>query len=235
MAPVVYKLPGMDEARVFSNLKYTQSDNPDLLMDVYTPPDLPAGESRPLVMLLHGGTPAQYRVKDWGIYQSWGRLIAAAGMVGVTFTHRLRYPEPHLEDASEDLSSAIGYVRANAQSWNADRESICLIAFSAGGQLLNAPMTEKPSGVRCLVAFYAMLGMQPSAIPMFVARAGQDAVPGLNDAMDRFVASALAVNAPIAVFNHPAGEHGFDNQNDDARSREIIRAALDFIKTHLTA
>jgi hypothetical protein len=33
--------------------------------------------------------------------------------------------------------------------------------------------------------------------------------------------------------NHPVGVHGFDNQNDDARSREIIEGLLTFLKTHL--
>jgi hypothetical protein len=33
--------------------------------------------------------------------------------------------------------------------------------------------------------------------------------------------------------NHPTGLHGFDLLNDDARSREILRATLEFVKTHL--
>lgn len=33
--------------------------------------------------------------------------------------------------------------------------------------------------------------------------------------------------------NHPSGPHGFDNQMDDDRSREIVRSAIDFMKLHL--
>jgi hypothetical protein len=33
--PVVYRLPGMDRVRVIPNLKYSEVDNPHLLMDVY--------------------------------------------------------------------------------------------------------------------------------------------------------------------------------------------------------
>jgi hypothetical protein len=33
--------------------------------------------------------------------------------------------------------------------------------------------------------------------------------------------------------NHPNGLHGFDVANDDERSREILRAALEFMKAHL--
>jgi len=37
----------------------------------------------------------------------------------------------------------------------------------------------------------------------------------------------------ITFANHPSGVHGFDNQNDDNRSREIIRSVLAFMKSHL--
>jgi acetyl esterase/lipase len=258
--PVVYGLPGMDQARVHANLKYTNVDNPNLLMDVYRPPNASDNERFPLVLFIHGGAGAEYRPKDWGFFQSWGRLIAAAGMVGIVFTHRLGYPKPFLAESADDVSKAIGYVRANANSWNADRERICLIAWSAGGPLLTVAMREKPSFMRCLVAFYALLDCQQSQthiaeesaasvkafspityiqadassmIPMFVARAGQDEIPAINDSIDRFIATAVAANAPITFMNHPLGEHGFDNQNDDERSREIIQSGIAFMHAHL--
>jgi acetyl esterase/lipase len=145
------------------------------------------------------------------------------------------YPEPFLEEATADLAHALSYVRKNAESWNADGDRVALMAFSAGGPLLAGPMSERPPFVRCAAALYAFLGMQTSTLPMFIARAGQDAVPGLNAAMDQFIAGSLAANAPITVVNHPAGEHGFDMMNDDDRSREIIRALLAFLETHLRA
>jgi acetyl esterase/lipase len=244
MMPVVYTLPGMEQARVTSNLKYTDTDNPHLLMDVYSPGDSGAGDRRGVVILLHGGAAPEYRPKDWGVFQSWGRLIAAAGMVGVAFTHRMRYPVPHLEEASSDVRSALDYVRANGASWNADPDRMCLVAFSAAGPLLAAALRERPPFVRCMAAFYSILAqesgeysplaaLESGTVPLFVARAGKDVVPGLNVVLDKFVAAALAANAPLTLMNHPLGEHGFDSQNDDERSREIIRAAIEFMKTHL--
>ena len=233
MMPVVYRLPGMETARVVSNLTYSDVDNPHLLMDVYLPAVM--SERAPVVVLIHGGSKPEYRAKDWGVFKSWGRLIAASGMVGVAFTHRMDYPEPFLEEATADLTHALAYVRTNAESWNADADRVGLMAFSAGGPLLAGPMSERPSFIRCAATLYAFLGMQPSTIPMFVARAGQDAVPGLNTAMDQFIAASLAANAPVTVVNHPAGEHGFDMMNDDDRSREIIRGLLAFFQTHLRA
>ena len=102
MMPVVYKVPGMDKVKVVQNLKYTKTDDPNMLMDVYLPPDAAQAEKRPAVIFIHGGVKTEYTPKDWGIYTSWGRLIAASGLVGVTFTHRLEYPNKSLENASQD-------------------------------------------------------------------------------------------------------------------------------------
>jgi len=94
MPAVVYQLPGMDAVTVRPNLKYCDVDNPFLLMDIYTPPSLSNNAPLPIVVFIHGAAGAQYKPKDWGLFQSWGRLIAAAGMVAVMFTHRLATPSP---------------------------------------------------------------------------------------------------------------------------------------------
>lgn len=260
MMPVVYRVPGMDKVIVKSDLKYTTANDPNLLMDVYIPPGLAKGERRPAVVFIHGGAGAFLKPKDWGIYKSWGRLVAASGMIGVTFTHRLGYPKPLLADAASDVSAAINYIRANAASLNIDQDRLCLAAYSAGGPMLSLAMRDKPEYVRCLVAFYAFLDIQQSEphrtnetpemvkefspitylanddgklAPMFIARAGLDEVPAMNESIDRFIREAISRNAPIIVANHPQGVHSFDNQTDDERSREIVRAALAFMKLHL--
>ena len=260
MKPVVYSLPGMDKVTVKSDLKYTTTGNPHLLMDVYTPPGLQKGARRPAVLFIHGSAGAEARAKDWGIYVTWGRLVAAGGLVGVTFTHRLGFPKPLLSEAAADVESAVNYLRANADALGVDRDRICLAAYSGGGPLLSAAVRERPAYVRCLVSFYAFLDVRQSEshrphetaetlerfsplaqlsggadglAPLFVARAGLDQIPTLNDSIDRFVREAVTKNAALTVYNHPRGVHGFDNQTPDARSREIVRAALDFMRTHL--
>jgi acetyl esterase/lipase len=260
MMPVVYKVPGMDKVQVVQNLKYTKTDDPNILMDVYLPPDLAKDEKRPAVIFIHGGVKTQYTPKDWGIYTTWGRLVAASGFVGVTFTHRLEYPNKSLENAAQDVTAAINYLRANADKYNVDKDRICLIAFSAGGPLLSLAMRGDPPFVRCLIGFYSFMDVKQSDYrnteaaetlkafspityvqkdaskipPMFIARAGRDEVPTMDDSIDRFVSEALAKNVALTLMNHPQGVHGFDNQNDDDRSREIIRSAIAFMHTHLS-
>ncbi|SRR6266404_7498016 len=72
MMPVVLKVPGMDKVKVVQNLKYTKSDDPNVLMDIYVPPDLSESEKRPAVIFLHGGAKTDYTPKDWGVYTTWG-------------------------------------------------------------------------------------------------------------------------------------------------------------------
>src|SRR5215831_15948662 len=261
MMPVVYKVPGMDKVKVVQNLKYTKTDDPNVLMDVYLPPDVARDEKRPAVIFIHGGAKTEYTPKDWGIFTTWGRLVAASGFVGVTFTHSLEYPGKSLERGARDVRAAIDYVRANADKYNIDKDRICLIAYSAGGPMLSLAMNGEMPFVRCLIGFYAFMDIQlsdyrktetpetlkafspitylqkdPAKIPLlFIGRAGRDEVPTMDDSIDRFVKEALAKDVALTLANHPQGVHSFDNQNDDDRSREIIRDALAFMHIHLNA
>lgn len=258
--PVVYSIPGMDKVIVKSDLKYTDVNEPHVLMDIYIPPRLKKDELRPLVLFIHGSVPPGSPAKNMGVYRSWGRLVAASGMVGVTFTHRLGYPKPQLSEASSDVNAAVNFIRTNAASLHIDKFRICLVAYSGGGPMLSMAMRDRPAYVRCLVAFYAFLDVQQSElhqnyetpvalksfspitylandpgtiVPIFIARAGLDDIPTLNDSIDRFTREAISRNAAIIVANHPKGVHGFDTQTDDDMSREIIRSVLAFMKTNL--
>ena len=263
MMPVVYRVAGTDAVKAKPNLKYTDVDNPNLLMDVYSPPNLATGEKRPAVIFIHGAAGAEYKPKDWGVYVSWGRLVGASGLVGVIFTHRLSGLKTSLEDSAGDVAAAINYIRANADSLNIDKDRVCLAAYSGGGVLLTPAMRDKPAYVRCLVNFYAYLDISQSGnlfaatesaetrrkfspinylandadkiAPIFIARAGLDAVPTINDSIDRFIREALAKNVALTFANHPNGVHGFDNQTNDERSREIIQSAIAFMKSHMNA
>lgn len=263
MMPVVYRVAGMDKVKVKSDLKYTDVNNPNLLMDVYSPPNLAKGEKRPAVIFIAGGAGEETTPKDWGFYTSWGRLIGASGLIGVNFTHRLTAQKASLEDGASDLAAAINYVRTNADSLGIDKDRICLAAYSAGGALLATTMRDKPAYVRCLVGFYAFMDVSQSGnlftvnesketlqkfspinylskdadkiAPIFIARAGLDQVPTMDDSIDRFIREALVRNIALTVANHPKGVHVFDSQTDDERSREIIHSAIAFMKSHLNA
>jgi acetyl esterase/lipase len=257
--PLVYHLPGEESVQVRQDLVYRRS--PEAKADVYQPRD-PGKVKTPIVILIHGGVGPEiaFRPKDWGFYQGYGRLLAASGLVAVTFNHRLGYPQPFMIEAADDVAQLIRYVRQHAAEYNADPDRICLAVYSAGGPLLSEYIRKPPSYLRCLVAFYSILDIRDSELhrrfmkpdqletfspalqlerhadllpPMFVARAGRDQIPGLNSWMEKFLDVAVRKNAPITLAIHPTGAHGFENTNDDDRSREIIRMAVEFMRTHL--
>ena len=261
--PVVYAVPGMERVAVKKDLVYATDGDARLAMDVYSPPPGAGGPARrPAVLFIHGGVGPEFpvRPKDWGIYRSWGRLAAASGLAGVTFNHRVGFPDPALGKGAGDLRDAIAFVRGHAEDLGIDPDRLALAAYSAGGPLLADAIREPKPWVRCLVAFYAFLDVSQSALhrkylppellrrfspaaalgesrgtipPIFVARAGRDEIPDLEPGLDRFVAEAVARNVPLVFYNQPGGAHGFDNDPGDPRSVEIVRAAVEFLKRNL--
>lgn len=263
MPPVVYSVPRMNEVKIKKDLAYRSMETQTLKLDVYEPLDVKSGERRPVVFFVHGTADLSSNPKDWGIFQSWGKLVAASGMTGVVFNHRIikNKSQPDPATAESDLLAAIEFVRKNASDFNADETRLAIIAFSGGGPLLSGVMRETAAqnNIKAVASFYSFLDIRevkmfsaasdaetlnrfspinyikPEMPPIFIARAGRD-MPELNAATDRFVKAALEKNVQIEIMNHPEGAHGFDNQTENAeRSREIIKRFLEFLQTNLSA
>lgn len=259
--PVLYRVPGMDEVGPPRRLTYKRAAETGLAMDVYTPPGLADDTRAPAVIFIHGGPlPASLPLlpTEWGVFVSYGQIVAASGFAGVTFNHRYANPA-ELEQSAGDVNSAIEYVRTHAEELRIDPDRLCLWAFSGGGPQLSPTLSDRPSYVRCIVAYYALLDLRhfdhqgsagieavrtrfsPAAYlkqnagtvpPLFVARAGLD--PDINVSIDRFASEALAANVPLDLVNHPRGHHAFDILDDDARTHEILARTIEFVRVHLT-
>jgi acetyl esterase/lipase len=253
---VVMTVPGMDRVRVRPNLVYEEVGGTKMHADVYLPPDDGKGTRPPVVVFQAGGAE---NTKDWAAYTSISRLFAASGFAAVAFNHRLRYPQRRYAEGAEDLRNLLELLRRDGPSLGLDGTRVAIATFSGGGPMLAPLLRDRPPSVRALAGFYAFLdtehvkleeaeitkqtarafsplaaiesGAQPP--PLFVARAGRDAIPGVNVSIDRFVAKALERNLTLTVVNHPAGAHGFDHKDADARTREILEMALAFFRAHL--
>lgn len=255
---VVYAPPGIDAVTMRRDEEYSVTDAGALTMDLYYPPGSTRGARTPAVIFVTGFNDAGAqrmlgcRMKEMGSYVSWAQLAAASGLVGITYTNR----EPAI-----DVHAVVRHVRQNAASLGIDETSIGAWACSGNvPTLLSVLMPDGRQPLKCAVLCYPYLldvdgstgtaaaarrfgfvdacagksvADLPPDVPLFIARAGQDQMPGLNEALDRFLVKALACNLPITFVNHALAPHAFDLLDDSETSREIIRRTLTFLRFHL--
>ncbi len=257
----VLRLPGMDEVVVRRDVEYEVGGPVPLTLDVYTPQGVHDSKLRPAVVSVAGyPDPGMERVlgcrtKEMGSSTSWARLIAASGMAAVTYVNR----EP-----VNDLRMVLRRLRIDGAALGLDSKRIGLLAVSGHAPLALAALMDdqaEPS-LRCaalicpltldLDGFTAVADAArtfrfanpaagrtvedlPRNAPLFIARAGRDSTPGLNETLDRFVARALARNLGVTLVNLPQAPHAFDLLHDHETSREAIRATLGFLQFQLQA
>jgi dienelactone hydrolase/predicted ester cyclase len=255
---VVYEMPGTARVVVRPDVEFRAADGGVLQMDLYHPADMPAGTRVPVVIIVAGypdpGFEKRFgcRFKEMGSSVSWGRLIAASGMAAITYANR----EP-----VADLHALLDHVRREGDTLGIDGSRIGVWASSGNAPLAMSLLTgEARATVACAALCYGYLldldgrssvadaartfgFVNPAAgksvddlpdhLPLFIARAGRDELPGLNDTIDRFVANALARNRPLAVVNHATAPHAFDLFDDSEATRSVIRQVLAFLRYHL--
>ena len=255
----VLRVPGMDQVRVLKEVEYEANDGGTLTMDLYHPGGAKKGELRPAVVSVLGyPDPGMERLfgrrfKDWGWSTSWARLVASAGLVAVTYSNR----EP-----LADLRALLRQIRENGSAHGIDASRIGLLACSGHGPLALSALMSDPeaAALRCAALLYPFtldldgftsiedaartfrfsnpsagrsVNDLPTRTPIFLARAGQDQMPGLNESLDRFLAHALRRNLPVTLMNHAEAPHAFDLDHDSGTTRDIIRAALGFLRSSL--
>lgn len=223
--PVVLTLPSTDKVTVQRDLTFKTVNDTALRMDVYYPPDFKAGKL-PVVIFVNGV--GILDLKDWRVYQDWGKLIAASGMIAITHQSRSA-------DTAADAADLITYVHANAASLKIDENRIGIWSCSANVRIaLPLVMQEDRKYIRTAVFYYGVMNSEKVRfdLPMLVARAGQD-VPGINGTIDAYITRAIAQDAPLTLISYAEGQHAFDILDNNDQTREIVKQTLDFLKFHL--
>ena len=258
--PVVYRIPGMDDVKVRRDVEYRATEAGALTLDIYYPPDSKSGARLPAVVFVAGFPDGGFerrvgcKFKEMGSSVSWARLAAATGLAAITYTNR----EPEA-----DLRALLQNVRQNAARLGVDGDRLGLWASSGNVPLALSVLTrEGGDRLKCAVLCYGyMLDLGgadavaeaartwgfanpcagkrvadlPRDVPLFIARAGRDQMPRLNETIDRFMVEALASNLPVTFTNHPNGPHAFDLLDDSEATREVVRQILAFMRFHLLA
>jgi pimeloyl-ACP methyl ester carboxylesterase len=151
-------------------------------------------------------------------------------------------------------------VRDHAPELGIDGDRLALWGLSGNGPLALATLARAPRGsFRCAVFSCAYLAdldgashvadaakqwgftnpgdvaveHVPADLPILIVRAGQEQDPGLNLAVDRFVAAMLAANRPISCVNFATAPHAFELFHDTLETREVMRQMMRFVRFHL--
>ena len=216
--PVVLRLAGMDDVDVRKNVAY----DGERTLDFYRPKGT---ATVPLVIFLNGvGVPD---LKDWGQYTSWPRLVAARGMAAISY-------QTAGNDVAPQTEALLKYVQQHATDLKIDPKRIAIWSCSSNSRLASTLLASRDD-LRAAVFYYGFMQTAPKNIttPVLVARAGLDSLP-INTSIDRWVAQAVEIEAPVTFVNYPEGLHGFDVDNDTPESRQIVTQTLDFLQFHLT-
>jgi acetyl esterase/lipase len=256
---IVYAMPGVDAVTTRNDVVYGSREGEPLTMDVYYPPDFAEGARLPAVVIVAGFPDPGFqkvvgcRFKELGSSVSWARLMPASGLIAITYSNR---------NPADDIHALLSYVRTNGASLGVDEGRIGLWASSGNVPLaLSLLMQDAETPPTCAVLCYGyMLDLEDSTgvadaaemfgfvnpcagkqlehlrrdIPLFLARAGSDQMPRLNETLDRFVVEALECNLPLTLVNLASAPHAFDLFHDTAGSRETIRQILAFLRFHLS-
>lgn len=253
---IVYQIPEMKDVVCHKGEIYYSVNSMDLEADIYMPPGLSRGSRLPLVILTNNYPDAAWNklsypvFKDWQMIISWAELIAASGMIAVTY--QTKY-------SPSEADSLISYLSRNAAKYNIDINSIALFGCSANALAAQSLMQNDKYNIRCVVFYYGAL-LTPdqkyfeelksrantlgfylsdlkqvdeisSDIPILLVRAGKDEIP--NKRIDHFLNEAVKSNAEITFINYPEGQHDFDILDNTKTSKSIIIQTIDFLTTHL--
>jgi dienelactone hydrolase len=229
---VVYAVPGMEKVVLRSDVPFKKIEGSELKLDLYYPPDAKPGGKLPAVVFINGvGDRSGNKLKDWGIYKSWGRLVAASGWIGVNFEARGVY-----DQSVSDIRDAFAFLRRDAASLGIDADRIA--AWVCSGNVtsgLAVLMNDVDPGVRGAVVYYGTSNVEKlrADLPVYFVRAGRDN-PRLNAGIDELWKKAVSAGAPWTMVNAPTSQHAFDAVDETDESRRIVRETLDFYRDLFT-
>jgi hypothetical protein len=160
---------------------------------------------------------------------SWARLFAASGFTAVAYSNR--GPVTDLKTVMREVRSEFRRVVLFATSGNVPT-ALSAIGDAAGAVFLYGYMLDVAEAAAAFRFANPALAFDDLRwdVPLFIARAGKDQMPRLNESIDRFVAEGLKRGLPLTLVNHPHAPHAFDLMDDSETSRHVVRQAIEFLR-----
>ncbi len=226
---VVLQHPETKNVTVKKNITYLTDSKGTLRFDLYLPPQIASSELRPAIVFLNGigERPGDMAVKDWGIYSSWPRLMAAEGYIGISM-------ETDGTRTQESLAALFSYFKNNGAQHHIDADRIGVYAASANvGQSAAYLMGSNAyPGIKAAVLYYGNTpqGRYRKDLPVFFVVSEGD-VQRTN--YSGLWSKVLENNAPWTIAMGSNLIHGFDAFADNDESRRMIKQTISFWKNHL--
>lgn len=221
--PVVWSIPEADRIAPRTGIRYGSGD---LLLDLYLPRD---AKGKVPVVIFANVTGIDFR--EWEIYRSWARLVAAHGMAGVV------YQGGRDAAAKKSLDAVLSHLAKRGATYGIDPARIGVWACSANVSLaLPWLMDGAPANVRAGVLYYGD-GAAPKLrtdLPVLYVLAGRDA-PQMNDAIRGLFTRAAREGAPWEMVVAPTLTHAFDALDEGTESRRRVKETVAWLVDRLVA
>lgn len=226
--PVVYDIPATKNVRVAKDVPYSGR----LTADIYSPPDKKASERLPAVIFLNAiGDAPDNRLKTWGIYSSWPRLIAAHGMIGIS----MDADGTRIEDCMREL---FAFLEKDGAKHGIDSSKLGVYAASANvTQSTTYLMSDGVAkGIKAAALYY---GGPPSPetrirrdLPVLFIVAESD-MQRMGQPMIDLWQRVAQTRAPWTLLFGSGLPHAFDGFSDNDDARRIIQQTIAFWRSHL--
>jgi tetratricopeptide (TPR) repeat protein len=227
---VVYDIPATKDVKVNRNVPYLKDARGTLAIDIYSPPNLRAGERHPAVVFINAiGDFGEEKVKDWEIYKSWPRLVAAHGLIGVSM-------EADGSRIQESLRGVFDFLMSKGADYGIDGTRLGLYAASANVTGTNQYLASESAakGIRAAALYYGAVpsGQIRTDLPVLFIVAESD-VPNLGAALPALWQRVIETKAPWSLLFARGLPHAFDAFSDNDDSRRIVQQTLAFWRSHL--
>lgn len=229
---VVYDIPATKQVKVRTDVPYLSDARGTLTMDVYAPPDLKAGETRPAVVFVNAiGDQPNNKVKHWEIYKSWPRLVAAHGLVGVAM-------ETDGARVQECLRGVFDFLATKGAAHGVDGARLGLYAASANvtGTYQYLIGEHAAKSIRAAALYYGGVpnGRLRADLPVLFIVAEGDA-PGQGAALGGLWQRVVEAKAPWSLLFGSTLPHAFDAVTDNDTARRVVQQSIAFWKSNLEA
>lgn len=226
---VVLEQPSMKEVTVTEDVAYFKGDKGSLNIDIYQPPGLGSNEKRAAVIFLNGigETEGQPKVKSWGIYKTWPRLMAAHGFIGIS----MESDRTHIQESFEGLFK---FLSDEGDKFHIDANRLGVYAASANvtQSAVYLMRADAYKGIKAAVLYYGGISPGPyrKDLPvLFVIAEGDVRRNGYGTLWNE----VLKNNAPWTVKMATGLPHAFDAFEDTDESRKVVKETISFWRDHL--